>query len=215
MSAVKICGLKDAAAVEAALQGGARYLGFVFFPKSPRHIAPEAAASLAGRARGRAEIVAVTVDADDELAVHISKVLKPDYFQAHGQESPARLSTLRNLSAKGVIRAMAIAKQADLAEAARFEPNTDMFLFDAKPPPGAELPGGNGAAFDWPILKGVRLKRPWFLSGGLHPENVAEAITAAGADHVDVSSGVESAPGLKDPTRIAAFLAAARAGPRL
>jgi phosphoribosylanthranilate isomerase len=209
MAQVKICGLSTAAALDAALDHGARYVGLVFFPKSPRHLGFEQAAGLAHRARGRAEIVAVTVDAPDALLVDIAASVRPDFIQAHGAESPQRVTEIRRFSAKGVIKAVGIARAADLAEAAAFEAAADMLLFDAKPPPGG-LPGGNAAAFDWQVLQGRRFSRPWLLSGGLTPENVAEAITASGAGAVDVSSGVETAPGLKDPNLIARFLAAAR-----
>jgi phosphoribosylanthranilate isomerase len=137
-------------------------------------------------------------------------VVSPDYIQLHGSESPQRAAETRKFAGKGLIKAIGLARSADLAQAAAFEPVVDLLMFDAKPPPGG-LPGGNALAFDWAILAGQRFSRPWFLSGGLTPLNVAEAIQASGASLVDVSSGVETAPGLKDPTAIAHFLAAARA----
>jgi phosphoribosylanthranilate isomerase len=210
MAQAKICGLNDSAGVEAALVGGARYLGFVFFAKSPRHVAPEQARSLAAPARGRADLVAVTVNADDALLADIAETLKPDWIQAHGSENPVRVAAMKRFAGKGVIKALAVAIPADLAEADAFSGPADLLMFDAKAPPGADLPGGNGAAFDWPMLKGRRFSKPYLLSGGLNPANVAEAIQASGASLVDVSSGVETRPGLKDPARIAAFLAAAR-----
>jgi phosphoribosylanthranilate isomerase len=209
MTDVKICGLSSAATLDAALDHGARYVGLVFFPRSPRHLGLELAATLAARARGRADIVAVTVDAPDDLIAEIGRAVRPDWIQAHGQENPARLAQLRPHAAKGIIKALGVARAADLAEAAAFEGAADMLLFDAKPPPGG-LPGGNAAAFDWQVLQGRRFSRPWLLSGGLNPGNVADAIAASGARAVDVSSGVESAPGLKDASLIAQFLAAAR-----
>lgn len=209
MAQAKICGIKDAAALDAAVEGGARFVGLVFFPKSPRHLPLDEAMALAQRARGRVEIVALTVDASDQQLEAIASAIRPDWLQAHGAESPARLAAMRRYAANGVIKAMGIARSADLAQAAAYEQAADMLLFDAKPPPGG-LPGGNAAAFDWPILSGRRFSRPWLLAGGLTAANVAEAISASGADLVDVSSGVESAPGLKDPLLIAQFLAAAR-----
>lgn len=210
MAEAKICGITSADALDAALAGGARYVGLVFFPRSPRHVAMAHAGALARRVKGRAEVVAVTVNADDELLAEIAAKVAPDWVQAHGDESPARTAQLRQFAQKGVIKALGIARPEDFAQVAAFEPAAEMLLFDAKPPPGG-LPGGNALAFDWAILAGRRFGRPYFLSGGLNPENVAEAIAASGASFVDVSSGVESAPGLKDPNKIAQFLAAARA----
>ncbi len=209
MAQAKICGIKDAAALDAAIRGGARFIGLVLFPKSPRHISLDTAAALAARARGRIDIVALTVDAPDAELEAIASAVRPDWIQAHGAESTARTAALRRFATKGVIKALGVARSADLAAAAGYEPVADMLLFDAKPPPGG-LPGGNATAFDWQILAGRRFSRPWMLSGGLTPSNVAEATRISGAALVDVSSGVESAPGLKDPTRIAQFLAAAR-----
>jgi phosphoribosylanthranilate isomerase len=210
MAETKICGLSDPEGVDAALAGGARYVGFVFFPKSPRNVNAEKAASLAVRARGRADIVAVTVDADDELLALIARTLRPDWIQLHGAETPARVAAAHRHAGKGVIRAMGVARAADLAAIDAYAEAADAFLFDAKAPADAALPGGNGAAFDWRILAGRKFARPWFLSGGLDAGNVAEAIATSAARMVDVSSGVEQAPGVKDPHRIAAFLAAAK-----
>lgn len=210
MAQTKICGIADAAAMDAALSGGARFVGLVFFAKSPRNLSVEAAAALAARARGRAEIVAVTVDANDALLEQIARAVRPDWVQAHGVEGPHRVSALARFAAKGVIKALGIGRLGDLKRAADFEAPAGMLLFDAKPPAGG-LPGGNAVAFDWSLLAGRQFSRPWLLSGGLTAENVAEAITASGAALVDVSSGVESAPGLKDAGKIAQFLAAARA----
>jgi len=151
----------------------------------------------------------VTVDATDEQLGLIREAMRPDYIQAHGSESPGRTAQLRAFASKGVIKAIGIARAADLLPASAYGSAADLLLFDAKPPPGG-LPGGNALAFDWKILAGQRFPRPWLLSGGLTPENVAEAIAASGAGAVDVSSGVESGPGLKDRARIEAFLAAAR-----
>jgi phosphoribosylanthranilate isomerase len=211
MIETKICGVSDRAAVEAALTGGARYLGFVFFPKSPRHVAPDQAGALAQLARGRADTVAVTVNADDAQLAAIAAGLAPDWIQLHGAESPARVAAARRFARKGVIRAVGVARAADLEGLDAYAPVTDLFLFDAKAPETAALPGGNGAAFDWRILRGRTFPKPWMLSGGLAAENLREAVTESGAVAVDVSSGVESAPGVKDPSRIAAFLVAAKA----
>ena len=210
MADSKICGITSADALDAALAGGARYVGLVFCPRSPRHVAMAHAGALARRVKGRAEVVAVTVNAGDELLAEIAEKVAPDWIQAHGDESPARTAQLRQFAQRGVIKALGIARAEDFAQAAAFEPAAEMLLFDAKPPPGG-LPGGNALAFDWAILAGRRFGRPYFLSGGLNPANVAEAIAASGANLVDVSSGVESAPGLKDAGLIAQFLAAARA----
>lgn len=209
MADAKICGIATIEALDAALLGDARFVGFVMYPKSPRHLPHEKLAALMERARGRVETVIVTVDADDTALAEIA-ALQPDWIQLHGAESPRRTAEARRAARRGAIKALGIARADDLAGASTYEPAADMLLFDAKPPPGG-LPGGNALAFDWRILAGRRFARPWILSGGLTPDNVGEAITASGASLVDVSSGVESAPGLKDPLRIAQFLAAARA----
>lgn len=210
MVQTKICGVTTAAALDAAMSGGARFVGFVIYPPSPRHLSRDKLAMLAERARGQAETVVVTVDADDETLQLVADIARPDWIQLHGRESPGRVANAARYAAKGVIKAIGVARGEDLATAEAYAPVADMLLFDAKPPAGG-LPGGNAAAFDWGVLAGRSLPRPWLLSGGLTPENVRQAITASGAALVDVSSGVESAPGLKDPHRIAQFLAAARA----
>jgi len=211
MALAKICGLSDRAGLDAALVGGARFVGFVFFEKSPRNIDLDGAAALAAAARGRADIVAVTVDAPDALLARIAERVAPDWIQLHGKEPPARSLEARRFARRGAIRAAPIAAAEDFAAVAAHAETADMILFDAKAPKGAELPGGNGAAFDWSLLAGRPSPKPWFLSGGLDPGNVNQAIAATGAAYVDVSSGVERAPGVKDPDRIAAFLAAASA----
>jgi phosphoribosylanthranilate isomerase len=209
MAEAKICGITDATALDAALDGGARFVGFVVYPKSPRHLARDRLAALAERARGRAEIVVVTVDADEELLAAVAAYARPDWIQLHGSESPGKTAQARQYARRGLIKALGVARSEDLAQAAAYEPVADMLMFDAKPPPGG-LPGGNGMAFDWQILAGRRFGRPWLLSGGLTPANVAEAISVSGAAVVDVSSGVEAAPGLKDPLKIAEFPVASR-----
>ncbi|MEQ1618119.1 MAG: phosphoribosylanthranilate isomerase [Terricaulis sp.] len=209
MAETKICGITTMEALDAAIAGGARMVGFVVFPKSPRHLSRDQIAALTTRARGRAEIVVVTVDADDETLAGLAAIAQPDWIQLHGNETPGRVADAGRYAQRGVIKAVGIARSEDLAQATAFEPVADMLLFDAKAPTGG-LPGGNALAFDWNLLAGRRFSRPWLLSGGLTPENVGEAIAACGAALVDVSSGVESVPGLKDPAKIAAFLAAAR-----
>ena len=206
----KICGLSTAESVDAALAGGAAFVGFVFFKASPRDIDLGAAANLAQRARAKARIVAVTVDPDDALIDRLTQIVRPDLIQLHGRETPARVFEVARRGAAGVIKALAIATAEDVDRAADFEGVSEHLMFDAKPPAGADRPGGVGASFDASILAGRRFQRPWFLAGGLDPWNVGEAIRLSGAPLVDVSSGVERGPGLKDPTLIATFLEAVR-----
>jgi phosphoribosylanthranilate isomerase len=211
MTQAKICGLTTPDALDAALAGGAAFVGAVVFPRSPRHIPPLHAATLFDRARGRAKVVAVTVDADDALLTEIALMLRPDLIQLHGSETRERAEETRRLTGAGIIKALPIRVHEDFAEAEDWEPFVDHLMFDARPPEGAALPGGVGARFDWTLLADRAFRRPWFLAGGLSPDNVAEAVRVSGAPLVDVSSGVESAPGVKDPARIAAFLEALRA----
>lgn len=208
MTSVKICGLTTPDTLDAALDHGAAFVGAVVFPKSPRHIDPLHAATLFERARGRAKIVAVTVDADDRLLTEISLILKPDLIQLHGHETPERAKQVRRLTGAGIIRALPVSTPADLQAADIWEGVADHLMFDARPPEGSELPGGMGARFDWSMMQGRTYRRPWFLAGGLNPENAAQAAAISGAPMLDVSSGVESAPGVKDAARIAAFLQA-------
>ena len=206
----KICGVSTPEAVRAALEGGAGWLGFVFFPKSPRHLSVEAAARLAEPARNRAKVTALLVDPADAQVDEVVRALRPDLIQLHGRESPARTREIAARSGCGIIKALPVARASDLDVAAAYEPLVEHLMFDAKPPKDAVLPGGAGRAFDWSLMAGRRFARPWFLAGGLDPWNVAEAAKAAGAPLVDVSSGVERGPGLKDPALIAAFLDAVR-----
>ena len=206
----KICGLTSPEAVQAALDGGADYVGFVFFPKSPRSLEPEVAARLAEPARGKAHIVAVTVDPDDAALDRIAAILRPDIVQLHGRETPERVAEVRRRTGALTIKAIPVSGPEDLLAAARYDGAADHLMLDAKAPAGAVLPGGNGARFDWGIARGSRFNRPWFLAGGLDPWNVAEALEASGAPVVDVSSGVERGPGYKDPRLISAFLDAVR-----
>jgi phosphoribosylanthranilate isomerase len=206
---VKICGLKTEAALEAALDGGADFVGLVFFPPSPRNIAPEAAAPLAARARGRAKIVALLVDPDDALIERVIDAVSPDLLQLHGEETPERVRAIRQRFGKDVMKAIKVKSAEDVAEASRYHGAADLLLFDARPPAGADRPGGHGMTFDWRILQDAA--HPYMLSGGLTPDNVAEAIRSTGARMVDVSSGVERVPGEKDAGLIRRFLAAAKA----
>ena len=182
----------------------------LLFPKSPRHLAPLQAATLFVRARGRAKVVAVTVDADDALLTEIALILKPDLVQLHGHETRERAERVRLLTGAGIIKVLPIRSEEDFADAGIWEPVVDHLMFDARPPEGSHLPGGVGARFDWTLLADRSYRQPWFLAGGLTPDNVAQAIRVSGAPLVDVSSGVESAPGVKDPRLIAAFLDAVR-----
>jgi phosphoribosylanthranilate isomerase len=212
MTLAKICGLSTPETVAAALAGKAAYLGFMFFEKSPRNVTPQAAARLAAAARGKAKIVAVTVDPDDALLRELAETLRPDFIQLHGRETPARVREAAMRTGAGTIKVISIGEDADLAKLRDFEAVADHLMLDAKAPPGADRPGGHGAAFDWSLTYGRRFQRPWFLAGGLDPYNVVDAIRLSGAPIVDVSSGVERGAGLKDPALIEAFLqAAARA----
>jgi phosphoribosylanthranilate isomerase len=207
---VKICGVRDAAALRAAHDCGASYVGFVFFPKSPRNLGWDEAAALASDAPVGLCKVALVVDPDDATLDRLA-ALPIDMIQLHGHEPPARVSEVRARLGLPVMKAVGVAGPEDLPALRDFEAVADQILCDAKPPKGAVLPGGRGEAFDWSLIAGRRWTRPWMLAGGLTPETVSEAVRASGARQVDVSSGVESAPGVKDPARVAAFCAAARA----
>jgi phosphoribosylanthranilate isomerase len=207
---VKICGLSTAATLDAALEAGADTVGFVFFPKSPRHIDWTTARALGRQAKGQAKIVALTVDADDETLKRIVDALSPDIVQLHGSETPARVKRIGELCALPTMKAIGIAARTDLVQAEAYEGLADYLLIDAKPPKDAARPGGNGRPFDWSLARDFHFSRPWLLSGGLDPDTVGVAIAQSRAHGVDVSSGVESAPGVKDEARIRAFVAAAR-----
>lgn len=211
MTLAKICGLTTPDTLDAALVGGADFVGAVVFPNSPRHIEPLHAATLFERARGKAKVVAVTVDADDALLTEIALILKPDLIQLHGHETAERAERVRTLTGAGIIKSLSIRVRKDIAEAEALEPFVDHLMFDAKPQEGSALPGGVGARFDWTLLADRAFRRPWFVAGGLTPANVAEAVRISGAPLVDVSSGVESAPGVKEPALIAEFLKAVKA----
>jgi len=210
---VKICGLSTPETVTAALDGGADLVGFVFYPKSPRNVSPAKAKELALIARGRARIVALIVDAEDGLVDEIAREVDPDLFQAHGAETPERIGEIRARTGKPVIKAIKIRTEADVAEARAYDQTAALILYDAKAPETLThaLPGGNGIAFDWQLLGSGQAASAFILSGGLNPGNVASAIKVTGAGIVDVSSGVEKSPGIKDITLIREFIAAAKA----
>jgi phosphoribosylanthranilate isomerase len=208
---VKICGLSTRETLDVALQAGADMVGFVFFPPSPRHIGLETARDLGKQAKGRAVKVALTVDADDATLANIVEVLQPDILQLHGKETVARLRDIRQIFGLQVMKAMAVETPADLASLPGYAAVADRILFDAHAPQGATRPGGLGAVFDWHVLENLDLKLPFMVSGGLNAGNVAEAVRVTRAGGVDVSSGVERAPGIKDPEMIRAFIRAARA----
>lgn len=217
MTLVKICGIRSEAALDAAVEAGADYVGLVHFPKSPRHLEIPAASALTRHARGagKARVVVLLVDPDDALVDRVTKEIKPDILQLHGAETVERVAEIRARSGLEIMKAAKVATRADVEAAIHYlEPGVraDILMFDAKPPPTPEaLPGGNGLAFDWRILEAVSARIPFALAGGLTPENVAEAIRLTGASIVDVSSGVETRPGEKDPELIRRFLRAAKA----
>ena len=208
---IKICGLKTDAALAAALDAGASHAGFIFFPKSPRHVSAEEAARLREAARGRAKAVAVTVDADDSALDRIVSVMQPDILQLHGKESPERVAEVKVRYGLAVMKAFALREAADLDAIAAYRSVADRFLFDAKPPAGSELPGGNGVSFDWRLLAGLDADVDYMLSGGLNAANIGDAIRLANPPGIDISSGVESAPGVKDAALIEQFFRAVRA----
>jgi phosphoribosylanthranilate isomerase len=212
MSAVKIkiCGLTDEEAVDAAVEAGADFVGVVFFEKSPRHVTIEWAAEILSFVPEEVARVGLFVDADDRFLDEAMNNLRLDLFQFHGSETPERVETVRQEYGMPVMKALQIATAADLDAAQAYAEVADWLLFDAKPPAGAVLPGGNAQSFDWTLLKGRKWACPWMLAGGLTADNVAEAIKASGAKAVDVSSGVESAPGIKDAEKIARFIQAVR-----
>ncbi len=207
---VKICGLGTEATLDAALDAGADLVGFVHFARSPRHLALDDAGRLARRARGRAARVVLLVDPDDALLAAAVERVDPDLIQLHGRESPERVAEIRRTTGRPVMKAIGIATADDLFGLSAYAAVADRLLLDAKPPPGATLPGGNGVSFDWDLLAQASLPAGTMLSGGLDARNVAEALARTGLTAVDVSSGVEVRPGEKDPARIAAFVAAAR-----
>ncbi|RWF48859.1 MAG: phosphoribosylanthranilate isomerase [Mesorhizobium sp.] len=208
---IKICGLKTDQAVAAALAGGASHVGFIFFAKSPRYVEPAEAGRLREAARGKALAVAVTVDANDAFLNEIVEKMRPDMLQLHGSETPVRVAELKARHGLPVMKALPLSEAADLERIKPFVGIADRFLFDAKPPKGSELPGGNGVAFDWRILAGLDVGIDYMLSGGLNAANIGDALRLANPPAIDISSGVESAPGVKDPALIEQFFRAVRA----
>ena len=207
---VKICGLRDAAMLDAAVQAGAAYVGLVFFEKSPRNVTLAQAAALAAVVPAGVAKVALVVDADDAQLDALLAQVPVDILQLHGAETPARVTEVKARYGLPVMKAVGVAGPDDLAALDIYAQVVDQLLVDAKPPKGADLPGGNGLSFDWRLIAGRRWPVPWMLAGGLTPANVAQAVALTGAGQVDVSSGVESAPGVKDAALIAAFCAALR-----
>lgn len=221
MSLTKICGVTTPDVLNAAIDAGAAFIGLVAYPRSPRHVAPLRMTALLQEAGipwdgpRPARFVAVTVNADDILLEGLRRDVKPDYIQLHGAETIERAAQVREITGAGIIKAVSVTGPEDLDQAGAWEEAADHLLFDARTPPGSYIPGGMGARFDWSLLAGLKLNKPWFLAGGLTPDNVSEAIRLTGAPMVDVSSGVESAPGVKDIGLIRAFLDQVRdASPR-
>lgn len=212
MTAVKICGIRDEATLRAAIEAGADLVGFVHFAASPRHVGLDTAAALARAADGTARSVVLLVDPSDELVAEVADKVAPDMIQLHGHESPERVAEIENLARRPVLKAVGVATRDDVENALSYAAPglAEMILFDARPPPDAAIPGGNGLAFDWRILDGLADRVPFALAGGLTPDNVAEAVRLTRPAIVDVSSGVESAPGEKDPQLVARFVAAAK-----
>lgn len=211
---IKICGINTREALEAALAAGADMVGFVSFPKSPRHLEPDAMGRLARAVAGRARVVLLTVDASDVELETLIDAASPDVLQLHGHESPERVADIRARFGVPVMKAIPVRGAEDLAVVPAYAAVSDRLLFDAKPDPGALLPGGNGRPFDWDLLRALDPGLPVMLSGGLDPDNLPQALARIQVDGVDVSSGVESAPGVKSPEKIAAFVRAARAAER-
>jgi phosphoribosylanthranilate isomerase len=210
--AAKICGLSTEEAVATAIVGGAAYLGFVFYPPSPRAVTPERVGQLCASVPPGVARVGMFVDADDQLIETALAAAPVDILQFHGSETPQRVAEARQRFGRPIMKAVAIAAAEDVRGAAHYEDTADLLLFDAKPPRRADaLPGGNGLAFDWRLISGRNWRRPWLLSGGLTAELLPQAVRISGASAVDVSSGVENSPGVKNPDKIRAFLAAARA----
>ena len=211
MTRIKICGLKTDAVMSAALDAGADDVGLVVFPPSPRNVSVSEAGRLAEIARGRARIVVLLVDAGDALIETVAKSVRPDLLQLHGSETPNRVADVKKRFGLPVMKAIKVATAADAEESLAFRGIADLILFDARPPKDADRPGGHGATFDWHALDAVKHQIDYMLSGGLTPANVADAIRATGAPAVDVSSGVETSPGVKDAELIRAFIQAVRA----
>lgn len=207
---IKICGLSTREAVSASVEAGANLLGFIFFEKSPRHVHPTQAAALSKHAGGTIKTVAVTVNADNAYLDSIVEALKPDYLQLHGAESPERVAEIKQRYALPAIKAFSIRTVSDFENIASYEGIADRFLLDAKAPKGSDLPGGNGVSFDWTLLSNLQTPTPVMLSGGLNLSNIISALEISKAIMVDVSSGVESSPGVKDIAKIKSFIKTVR-----
>ncbi len=207
---VKICGISSVEAANAAIAAGADFAGLVFFPPSPRHVSFDQARHLAGILRGKAQVVSLLVDPDDALIGQVMAQIAPDIIQLHGEEMPARVAAIARISRRPIMKALAVSIPGDVRRAHGYQEVADYLLFDSRPAPQVERPGGVGLAFDWRILTGFRLDRPWGIAGGLNSENVARAIAIAKPSFVDASSGLEDAPGRKSRDRIFAFISAAR-----
>lgn len=214
--AIKICGLSTPETLAAAVEAGASHVGFMFYEKSPRYVTPAQAGSLRTLLPATVSAVAVLVDADDNFIEAMVAELRPDLLQCHGHETPARIAALKARTGLPVMKAISVADAEDVASARAYQQVADLLLFDAKPPKSMAnaLPGGNALSFDWSLLANVALTLPWMLSGGLTPDNVADAIVQTGARMVDVSSGVEDAPGKKNSALIRAFVNAAKSAVR-
>jgi phosphoribosylanthranilate isomerase len=207
---VKICGVRTPAILDVAAAAGADYIGLIFFPKSPRHIEPEAARALVQRAQGKVKTVAVLVDPEDAAVDRVAKEVGPDFLQLHGGETPERAAAIKARTGLPIIKAISVEMRSDAAKASAYRGIAEFILFDAKADPAAPLPGGNGVVFDWTALSGPSIERPFALSGGLTAANVGEAIAVTHASVVDVSSGVERAPGEKDAGLVRGFINAAK-----
>ncbi|HEY2032648.1 MAG TPA: phosphoribosylanthranilate isomerase [Rhizomicrobium sp.] len=207
---VKICGINSVESADAAVRAGAEFAGLVFHPKSPRALHMEQARALSDRMKGRTRVVALVVDPDDATLKTVIAGAKPDFIQLHGSESVARVGEIKSMTGLPVIKAIGIAEASDISKATPYEAIADMLMFDAKAPAGATREGGHGAAFDWQLLRGRSFSRPWLLAGGLNADNVARAISISGVPGVDVSSGVETAPGQKSAEMIRAFIDSVR-----
>jgi phosphoribosylanthranilate isomerase len=207
---VKICGITDEKALQAAIDSGASYAGFVFYPPSPRALDVKKAAALAAKVPAHVMTVGLLVDPTDDDVLNVTRGVSLGMLQLHGKETPARVAEIRNRAGLPVMKAIGIGSDKDFAPVKEYEAVADMLLFDAKPSKSAALPGGNAESFDWSLLKGREFSRPWLLAGGINADNLADAVRTSGARGVDVSSGVEDRPGHKNPDKIRALLAAAR-----
>lgn len=207
---IKICGIRSKETIDVCAACGVDYLGFNFVPASPRFITPSEAGALAAHVPTSIKKVAVTADFNDEQLGAILKDFPADYLQLHGSESPTRVAAIKQTFGKPVIKSFSVGEDADLEEVTIYESVADMFLFDARPPAGAAISGGNAVSFDWTLMRKAKVMRPWFLAGGLNEENISTALADSGAAYVDVASGVEKTRGVKDAALIRAFVSAAR-----